>query len=285
MGVTNTVVIFGGDDSEAAEARHIAWQAGLAVATATVDGQPVSAGTAYKADGFRGDAEGTDFGIIAKAIIFECNPAAAGSLEVIARCDHHNPGDAGYGLGPDHFFEASSLGQLMGLLHISPSERQLLIAASDHCPAAAYQGLCPGIDPVAFQVHRVAEKMAFYAANPRTAAKADAALIEAAIAKAVEVLQAAPLVDGVRDLRDAGFVDELPEAALRSGEAYMAEIPDTDHERQPTGNRKIVLGGHTTPEAVEAFMVWANALPGKIGDAYGNPTRGFAGIVVKPTAE
>ena len=77
------------------------------------------------------------------------------------------------------------------------------------------------------------------------------------------------------------MIDELPEAALSIGEAYMASLPDTDRDRNPTGNTKIVLGGHTTPETVERFMEWANSLSGHIGDAYGNPIRGFAGVVVK----
>ncbi|MEI6498584.1 MAG: hypothetical protein WCO23_01350 [bacterium] len=280
MSTKNTVVIFGGEDAESTEARLVATAAGLVIGTAIAEGKPVHAGNAYKADAFQvdaGEAEG-----LSQAIIFECSPAAAGSLAVIIRCDHHNPGDHGYSLGADQYFEASSLGQLMMLLGIEPTIEQRLIAAADHCPALAYQGLCPGIDPAIFQAHRVAGKVAFYASSPRTAAKADPELVEAAIAKAIEILQSASLVDGVRDLRGAGVIDELPEAALRIGEAYMAEIPDTDRDRQPSGNRKIVLGGHTSPEAVTGFMAWANTLPNKIGDAYGNPTRGFAGVVVKP---
>lgn len=89
------------------------------------------------------------------------------------------------------------------------------------------------------------------------------------------------MVDGVRDLRGAGKIEELPEAALSIGEAYMASLPDTDRDRNLTGNTKIVLGGHTTPEAVTRFMEWGNSLPNKVGNAYGNPTRGFAGVIVK----
>ena len=278
--MANTLVIFGGADAESAEARNIALQAGLATGTATLEGKPVHSGNAYKADSFvvdAGSAEG-----LSRVIIFECSPAVAGSLEVVARCDHHNPGDPGYGKGANEFFQASSLGQLMAFLGIEPTERQLLVAAADHCPADAYAGRCPGIDPERFAAFRVEEKVAFYAADPRNAHKASPEGLGAVIKAAAEKLQAAPLVDGVRDLREAGHVDELPEAALLLGEAYMAKIAETGADRQPTGNDKIVLGGHTTPEAVNAFMAWANSLPNKVGDAYGNPTRGFAGVVVKP---
>jgi len=275
-----TLVIFGGPDAEEAAARRVARDAGCSLATATAGGVRVSAGTAYKADGFNLD-EG-DLDEVAEAIIFECAPAATESLPVVARCDHHNPGDPGWNKGASQYWEASSLGQLCTYLGVEPTDELRLVAAGDHCPADAYAGRCPGIDPATFGEFRIAGKVAFYATNPRTAEKSDAKKIRMAIADAGEKLAVAPLTkSGVRDLRDAGFIDELPEAALASGAAYMAAIPDTDRDRQPTGNTKIVLGGHTTPEIVERFMAWANTLPNRIGDAYGNPVRGFAGVVVK----
>tara|TARA_Y100000310_G_scaffold213371_1_gene214319 strand:+ start:1763 stop:2602 length:840 start_codon:yes stop_codon:yes gene_type:complete len=274
------MVIFGGPDAEESAARRIAREAGCALATATTNGVRVSAGTAYKADGFNLD-EG-DLDEVTEAVIFECAPAAAQALPVVARCDHHNPGDPGWDKGASEYWEASSLGQLCIYLGVEPTDELRLVAAGDHCPADAYAGQCPGIDSATFGEFRIAGKVAFYATNPRTAEKADPEKIRAAIDAADEKLATAALTEsGVRDLRGAGFIDELPEAALASGEAYMAAIPDTDRDRQPTGNTKIVLGGHTTPEIVERFMAWANTLPNRIGDAYGNPVRGFAGVVVK----
>lgn len=276
----NIVIIFGGQDAEEAAAREVARQAGCATATAIAGGARVHAGSAYKADGFEID-EGVA-ALVDRAVIFECAPAAAGALPVVARCDHHNPDDPGWGKGADEFWEASSLGQLCQFLGVEMTPELALVAAGDHCPAAAYAGRCPGIDPEAFARFRVEGKAAFYAANPRTAHKADPEQIRAAIAAATEKLRAAPRTDaGVRDLRTAGFIDELPEAALASGEAYMAAIPDTDRDRQPTGHTKIVLGGHATPEVVEAFLDWAKTLDNRIGEPYGNPMRGFAGVVVK----
>ncbi len=276
------IVIFGGEDFESVEARKVAFSAGLLTGTATLGGKAVHGGTAYKADGFVVDA-GLLLDGLTEAVIFECNPAIAGTLKVVARCDHHNPGDTGYGVGHERFFEASSLGQLIMFVGQPANDYQKLVAASDHCPAQAYRGLCSGITPEAFAAHRVSEKVAFYATQPKFATKANPETLEKIIASAMVKIQSAVVVEGgVRDLRTAGFVDELPEAALRSGEAYMAELDDTDRMGVMTGNRKIVLGGHTTPIAVTAFMAWANALPNKVGDAYGNPTRGFAGVVVKP---
>lgn len=288
-----TLVIFGGPDAEEATARALARGVGCATATATLTDKPVHAGNAYQAAGYRlDDGEVTSE---TKCIIFECAPAAAGALEVVARCDHHNPGDPGWGMDASQYWEASSLGQLHEFLwgrcghsaHLAqwtggkPTPEMKLVAAGDHSPAGAYLGQCPGIDPATFAAWRIEGKVAFYAINPKTAHKADAEKIHAAINAATEILHAAPLVDGVRDLRAAGHIDELPEAALSCGEAYMAALPETDRSGAVTGNMKIVLGGHASPEKVRFFMEWANSLPLKVGPAYGNPDRGFAGVVVK----
>ncbi len=277
----NTVVIFGMTDVEEAEARKAAESVGYIVATATFQGQLVSASTAYKADGFVVDGGLAEE--LTGAIIFECNPACAGSLEVVARCDHHNPGDYGFGFPPELYFEGSSLGQLLMFLGLKPTEYQLLVAASDHCPAAAYAGRCQMVTPDAIRLHRLSEKVAFYAGIPSLAHKADPGILEAIIGKAVTILKSAPKFDnGVRDLRTIGFVEELPEAALRSGESYVADICDKDRTQKPTGNRKIVLGGHTAPKIVQDFMSWAATFPNRVGEPYGDPVRGFAGVIVKP---
>lgn len=275
------LVVFGGADFEEAAARMVAIAASLVVGTATTaDGKKVHAGNAYMATGFELD-NGTLEGIT-DVVIFECAPVVAGELSVILRADHHNPGDTGFGLGPDKFFDASSLGQLMNFLGIEPTNEQLLVAAGDHCPADAYAGRCPGIDPSAFGQFRIAQKLSFYAGDPRNAHKATSELLAAVIETAKTKLLESPEVDGVRDLRSAGYIDELPEAALSLRLAYMSQIPDTDRDRNPTGNTKILLGGHTIPEAVNKFMEWGNSLPNKVGPAYGNPIRGFAGVVVTP---
>lgn len=55
-----------------------------------------------------------------------------------------------------------------------------------------------------------------------------------------------------------------------TGRVKSGPKPDRD------GRRKVVLGGHTTPETVRAFMAeWAPAQG--LVDIYGDPARGFAG--------
>ncbi len=274
----NRMVIFGGQDAEEAAARVVAKDCGCVLATATENAKPVHAGNAYAADGFTVDEGNLDS--VKGVIIFECAPAAAGNLKVVAKCDHHNPGDHGFGLGADQYWEASSLGQLCALLGVERTHELELVAAGDHCPADAYVGRCNGIDPDEFLSFRISRKAAFYTNHPQLPDKSEEE-IRADMKVAQTKLAAAELVDGVRDLRDAGKIDELPEAALSIGEAYMASLPDTDRERNPTGNTKIVLGGHTTPEVVTQFMEWGNSLPNRDGNAYGNINRGFAGVVVK----
>lgn len=273
----STLVIFGGADHEEAAARDLARKFGCVLATATKAGKKVAAFNAYEADGFLVD-EG-ELAEVTQVVIFECARAAAGDLSVVAVCDHHNPGDFGFSLGADLYWVASSIGQLYNFLAI-PEELKM-IAAGDHCPADAYAGKCPGIDPEKFYIFRLTEKVKLYASNPKMTPKS-ADEVRATIEAAKEKLLSAPAIDGVRDLRDAGKIDELPEAALLIGEAYMASLPDTDRAGEKTGNIKFVLGGHTTPEAVTKFMEWGNSLPNKVGKAYGNPVRGFAGVVVTP---
>ena len=164
-------------------------------------------------------------------------------------------------------------------------DRFVLAAAADHCLAAAYRGECPGVDPDALMRWRVETRAAFQGRSVEE--------LLADVERAREALRAAPLVElsepraceyhgathepgcgacahaVVHDLRGRD-VPELPEAAAREGVAYLATVADRD------GRRKVVLGGHTTPETVRAFMAeWAPAQG--VVDIYGDPARGFAG--------
>ncbi|QQR76519.1 hypothetical protein IPJ63_03415 [Candidatus Nomurabacteria bacterium] len=277
----NIIVVFGGADFEEAAARLIAKKHGLVLATATVDGVPCHAGNAYKANGFvvdEGKESNEDI-----VIVFECSEKVAGNREIIMVCDHHNPGDPGFGFPPENFWRGSSIGQLCKYLNEEPTEELLMVAASDHCFPAAYAGKCPGINPEEFAKFRISQKVAFYATDVRNAHKSTPSELEEIIQMTMQKISKAPIIEpGLVDMRGQGFVEELPESAVRLGLAYISEIQDRDRNQVPTGNMKIVIGGCTDPEMVVSFMEWANALPNKVGNAYGDPIRGFAGIVVKP---
>jgi len=199
------------------------------------------------------------------------------------RIDHHRPGDPGYGCPPSVFFPASSIGQviteldLLGVadrLSAADIIEAIHAAAADHCLAAAYRGECPGVDPDALMRWRVKTRAAF---QGRSAEE-----LLADVERARAALREAPSIDlgagaSVRDMRDT-FVPELPEAAVRDGVAYLGVVTDRD------GCRKVVLGGHTTPETVRTFMdQWAPAQ--RLVAIYGDPARGFAGGYLPPAEE
>jgi len=145
-------------------------------------------------------------------------------------------------------------------------EEYLLIAAADHCPPAAYRGECPGVDPDVLMRWR-AESRAKYQGRTVDEVLAD-------VERARAVLRTAPMLTlapglEVRDLRGQ-HIPALPEAAAREGAACRATVIESD------GRAKIVLGGHTTPAMVQAFLdSWGPAQG--LTDIYGVPARGYAG--------
>lgn len=264
-------VIFGGKDREEAAARKVCEEAGVATTTATLRCVPVHAGNAYEADGYLVDTGYSPYDET-EAILFECGDGAAGRWPKVHRCDHHVPGDPGYGLGPEKFWEASSIGQLCILLGVEPTEELLMVAAGDHCPAAAYQGLCPGIDVESFKAFRIAGL---------SETSEEAGRVQKDLAFATALIRVAPEspFPGVKDLRPYGAIRLLPEAAMIAGLAYLSAIPDTDRDGAPSGNIKVNLGGDNAPDTVSAVIDWLNALPNGVTPAYGVPVRGLAGRV------
>jgi hypothetical protein len=278
------VLILGAADPEMETIERLAREAGCAVGYATHRGARVRPETAYQADG----VEGMDLAAACDAagliLVVECGPAAAcddwgwirtglvpgredevDCAAVVLRVDHHRPGDPGYGRPPAEYWQASSLGQVCAALDIEPADELRLVAAADHCLAAAYRGECPGVDPDELMAWRAASRARFQR-RPVEAVLAD-------VERAREALRAAPVIElapGVtaRDLRGQA-VPELPEAAAREGICFVGE------QRLPDGRVKIV---HQcgTPFQVKAFMEqWAPAQG--LVDIYGAPARGFAG--------
>src|SRR5690606_27287468 len=206
-------------------------------------------------------------------------------------------------------------GSLIGMPYAERVPHEIVLAAAaDHCLAAAYRGECPGVDPDELMRWRV-ETRAAHQGRSVDVLLADVERARVALREApridlgagpvcdmreaytVQTVLAVPFAEGATvdsaGVGDSTFVvfgpraegawdegghhtfvergvAELPEAAVREGLAYLATVADRD------GRQKIVLGGHTTPETVEAFMrVWAPAQG--LVDIYGDPARGFAG--------
>lgn len=279
----NVLIIFGADDFEKFAAVEIAKNLRFQVANATYEGKPVNPANAYKADGFElctnHEAE------IDQIIIFECSKTAAGDLQekIIMICDYHNEGDAGFQKHPDQFWEGSSIGQFCNFIEFSPDHTLLMVAAADHCLSAAYAGLCPRINPVKFRKFRVKQKCEFYKNDPKSEYKSTPESLNAVIDNAIEILKNAENINGIIDLRNFGYINELPEAACILGVGYMTQIDEIDEKNEKTGNKKILIEGVTTPEQISEFIEWAKKLENKVGEPYGNPNRGFAGVVISPS--
>lgn len=190
---------------------------------AAASGERVTPDTAYRADGLLSPdgkivAEAEQAAILASAIVVECDFPG---VTPVVRCDHHRPGDPGYGRPSAEYWQASSIGQVCSMLGIErpatparhpsctgdarceihwngacmsatvkdyfpcPScgneldlgkcgERYCLdcqvnfapdefamIAAADHCLAAAYAGKCPGVDREKFAEFRNHQRAKF----------------------------------------------------------------------------------------------------------------------------
>ena len=194
----------------------------------------------------------------APAVYVECSLQGRAPL---ARVDHHHPGDPGYEMPPERYLEGSSLGQVLRLLEREPTPTQRLLAASDHCLTAAYQGHCPGVDP---------DELLFLRASwqAKVSGRTLSDVIEGITDAAARVRR-----HHDSELGEAVFLDptELPRD-LPEG-AALAGLPVRYRMLLPEGILKEMLKGGT-PAAIEAFMAGHEAA-GRA--AYGNPYRGYAG--------
>jgi len=277
----NIIVIFGAPDIEEQRARKVASEHGLIIATATVGGEKCNPMTAYRADGYIVDA-----GIVndeTYCIIFECSPKAATGLAVVAQCDHHNPGNAGFGLPPSQYFEASSLGQMLNFMGIEATQEDRIIAAADHCLSAAYAGLCPGVTAEEVLAMRLPELMK----RENVSSTEDAMR---GIEEALHILKNPPATvslggKAVADIRSLGSVPFTIEAGVMTGTPYMARGDKRFSD-------KVNLSG--SEEVVAEFLGEAVIVDGKptypagwavkngLYQPYGDPKRGFAGAYDKP---
>lgn len=250
--------VLGAFDPEMEAIREVLESGGERYVRATVGGIPVSPSQAYAVD----PVEGATHWV-------ESAPRGgrpAGAVVV----DHHRPGDPGYGLSPDFYLEASSLGQVLALLNLEPTQEARLVAAADHCPGAAYRGHCPGVDPDDLMRFRAAQRAGFQ--------KRSIADVLADVERTSEAIRSAPTIELggvlVADIRP-GTLPELPEASLRLGIPVLYQMIERD------GRRKVgILGAGAGTAAgtapVQEFLGGWGAAQG-LTDLYGDPVRGFAG--------
>ena len=287
---SNYLFVLGASDPEMAAIENLLRNCGQAFVYALQDdGQRVHPGSAYRhcrpsskeislAIYGEPDWDITDINLA----YVECgNPAHLATGDI--RIDHHRPGDPGYGQPPSEYWEASSLGQVYELLTLKDfyvEGRQLgidnfpqnwgelkMVAAADHCLAAAYKDQCPEVDPQALRAWRIKSRAEFQGRSELE--------ILADVERAEAALKSAPRIEiggaEIADLRGP-VIPELPEAATYLGLGYLAEVADRD------GRRKIVISaGENTLREFMGSLASAQGLT----DIYGDPVRGFAGGYVQ----
>jgi len=256
--------ILGASDPEMVEIEVLIAGYGDECVKAAYRGRRVTSLYAYRADGvapasWYSRCHGSPYNqcnYYDRCMLVECEVEPLPDHEVLLVVDHHRPGDPGYGVGPERYWEASSLGQVCAWLGVAPTPERRIIAAADHCLRHAYQGRCPGVDPVELRRWRT-ESRAAYQGRSVDRVRED-------VERAMERLQVAPVLwDGVRDMRGP-VTPELPEAGAILGVAYVASQGD-----------RLVIGAAQPEDVVHFMEVWGPA--NKLKNIYGDPERGFAG--------
>lgn len=259
----DTVFVLGAQDPEMREIERVVHDAGLTCLHAASGGRRCTPDVAYEADGVV--RVGSD-GIARQAVLRPTAPAVwvecrITGREPLVRVDHHHPGDPGYTAAPGDYLLGSSLGQVLALLGREPTETQRLLAASDHCLTAAYQGQCPGVDP-----HELLFLRASWKAHITQRTLTD--VMEGILEAAARVRRHLDAVSGESRFLDPTRVPaDLPEGAAYAG------IPVRYRAWMPDGRVKEMFKGGT-PGAIEAFLDEHRAAGREV---YGNPHRGYGG--------
>lgn len=260
--LNSVVFVLGAPDPEMDRIEHILCRIGAGYLTAVVNGVRCHAGNAYKADPVYTD----------KMLVWvECGSSNMSCPHI--RIDHHNRGDFGFNMGPENYWEGSSIGQLYRLLMVNGSNQcfldsvfgadKYLIAASDHCPAAAYKGLCTGIEPDELAGYRAVRNAEFL--------KMDIEEYIDGLNNSIELAKALPEMELGGEVYYVASkpIELLNEVSLRLGIAveYIMEGNARD-PRTKVG----LLGG--SPSLTAA---WVAAKEGILIGIYGAPARGYAG--------
>lgn len=258
--------VLGASDPEMAEIEAVVLAAGHHVAYAMTgpdgDRQRVHPGNAYNPEWISNPGERNNAVYLVEAGF---PPSYFEKLEAgprLRRIDHHRPGDPGYGMPPEQYMQASSLGQVLDVLGLTPTDEQRIIAAADHCLMYVYQGQCPGVSPDDLMAWRIESRANFQGRNP-IEVEADVNRARKAIAEAPKIL-----IAGV-EVADFGdrTLPELPEAAARDATPVLGTVTDRG------GRRKAVLLS-APPTVITEFME-SRKQSGL--EVYGDPARGFAG--------
>jgi hypothetical protein len=137
-----TLVLVGAEDPEMDRIVDVLEANGINYILATKGGERVNPNSAYTADALPAEK----FKGVKTFILIECESPLTNIPLGVERVviDHHRnvEGDLGHNKGPELFWEASSLGQLCNRIGLTPSHKDLVLAAMDHNFSAAIRGEC-----------------------------------------------------------------------------------------------------------------------------------------------
>ncbi len=256
--------LLGADDPEMKAIKEILGAHRMPFSYASVKGLRANPGNSYRADTVIPSAR--------QLVVVEC--AFEGMDDSTIIIDHHRPGDPGFALGPDKFWEASSIGQLHSLLRLEPDHDALVMAAFDHCFAAAIRGECHGIKAEEVIHLRVIEVSNQTGAS-RAAVWDTVTGFRALLSRAPEVTIGDQAVKDLRhEYLGEGYSLQYLSAQLAAAmNGYVALLRHRDLTR---GAEKNTITGHATAATIEMFMkVWAPSEG--LTRIFGVPDRGYAG--------
>jgi hypothetical protein len=245
------VFILGSADPEMEEIERVVREQGHEVRYATAGFNRVRAETAYDAAHLSASIPPGS-----KLIFVEC---AVFGLPRTTVVDHHRPGDPGYNRPPHEYLSGSSLGQVLQLLELEPTELQRIIAAADHCPTQAYKGLCPGVEVAALAEWRTSSR-ALRRGISNQEMESAIKLAESTLLDAERISFCNESIAWVGDRKG-----EICEASARYGIPFMYSEPTRD------GRVKMGIMG-ASPLVIDSWMRQCN-----LNQVYGDPARGYAG--------
>lgn len=243
--------ILGARDPEMLEIMRVLESEGHPFALATIRGVPVKSHEAYSATGIQG--------LIPKdhhIVFVECSVMGLLCDEL---CDHHNDGDPGFGMAPEDYLKGSSLGQVLALLGLEPTQEQRVIAAADHCLRHAYEGRCPGVSPAELAAWRERSR-----AEVRSITTEE---IRDRIEAASKALREAPRIT-IAGEQVAWFPEKMPEEIAEA--SARLGIPFCYARKDGSRGKSGIMSA--APHVIRAWMREC-----RLTDVYGDPERGFAG--------
>jgi hypothetical protein len=259
------IFLLGADDPEMKAMTRLLIVCGALFSYAFVEGQRATPGNSYRADP-------VDIPDDLQLVVVEC--AFEDMPDSVIVVDHHRPGDPGFALGPDRFWEASSIGQLHKLLGIEPDHDAVVMAAFDHCFAIAARGGCAGVTAEEVIHLRIGE-------IAKQTGRSGADIWQLVLAFRRMLTQAPELAIGDQSVKDfrkeylgEGYSLRYLAAQLAATmNGHVAILRHRDHVR---GEEKNTITGHASAATIKEFIrTWAPQQG--LDRIFGVPDRGYAG--------